>query len=181
MVERVHSLARLETGDQPAPSSRTLPLAALADIATTLGRTARVWYEQLPAHPVQRSGLRVIATGDYEVWLLRWPPRTSVSPHDHGGSAGAFVVVSGEVEEVRWRGAIRRSRLVGPGEVVTIDRGVAHDVLGGPDLSVTLHVYSPPLASMSYYDEFGLPVDNRPIDEIWSTNTAQTPHPAGGR
>jgi mannose-6-phosphate isomerase-like protein (cupin superfamily) len=154
---------------------------ALADIATTLGRTAHVWYDQVPVHATQRTGRRVTATGDYDVWLLRWPPGTSVTPRDHGGSAGAFMVVSGEVEEVRWRGAIRRSRLVGPGEVVTFDRGVAHDVLGGPQLSVTLHVYSPPLASMSYYDESGRPDDSRPIDEIWSTDTPQTLHPAGGR
>ena len=145
---------------------RALPLSALAGIAAALGRTALVWYDQLSVDPVQRSGLRVIATGDYDVWLLRWPPGTSVTPHDHGGSAWAFVVVSGEVEEVRWRGAIRRSRLVGPGEVVTIDKGVAHDVLRDPDPSVTLHVYSPPMASMSYYDELGRPIGRRPIEEI---------------
>ena len=38
-------------------------------------------------------------TDDYEAWLLTWLPGQSTGLHDHGGSAGAFTVLSGVVEE----------------------------------------------------------------------------------
>jgi quercetin dioxygenase-like cupin family protein len=147
-------------------------------MAISLARSAQVWSEQLPVHRVQRTGLRLAATKEYDVWLLRWPPGSNVTPHDHGGSAGAFSVVSGEIEEIRWRGVVRRSRLVGPGEVVTIDRGVVHDVVAGSTLSVSVHVYSPPLAAMSFYDDSGQPVDHLAIEEGWVIDATPPPHPA---
>ena len=142
--------------DWPRSQPRMLQLSELADIAAGLGSTAHSLSDQLPAHPRQRTALRLVATDTYDIWLLRWPPGTCVTPHDHGLSAGAFSVVVGEVEEVRWKGCIRHSRPVGPGEVVIVDRGVVHDVLGGAEPSLTVHVYSPPLSSMSYYRSTGV-------------------------
>src|SRR5690348_6972317 len=37
--------------------------------------------------------------GDAQVWLLTWLPGQHTELHDHGGSAGAFVVVSGTLLE----------------------------------------------------------------------------------
>ena len=114
--------------------------------------------DELGDDPLRRSGLRLLVTRDYDVWLLRWPHCTRVSPHDHGGSVGAFAPISGTLMELRWDDSVPKSRTVGRGDVVTVDHGVVHDVvaINGPAYSV--HVYSPPLSEMSFYDEFGVEV-----------------------
>lgn len=45
------------------------------------------WYGQLYAQP------------DHEAWLLSWLPGQRTGLHDHGGSAGAFTVVTGTLTE----------------------------------------------------------------------------------
>ncbi len=49
--------------------------------------TERRWYERLH-HGV-----------DYDIWLISWMPGQSTGFHDHGESAGAFVVATGLLEE----------------------------------------------------------------------------------
>jgi quercetin dioxygenase-like cupin family protein len=112
------------------------------------------------AHPLhvpgnsagERTGARVFQSTDYDVWLLRWPPDTRVTPHDHGDSAGAFMVVQGELMELRWHGSAPACRLVTAGETVSIERGVVHDVVATKEVAYSLHAYSPPLEAMSFYE-----------------------------
>jgi predicted metal-dependent enzyme (double-stranded beta helix superfamily) len=134
-----------------------IPAAALAGVARRLAARAPGWRAQIESHPSTRTGRRVLVTDAYDAWLLRWPPGTRVAPHDHGGSAGAFAVVAGELTELRWHGALRSARTVEPGQVVTIDPDVVHDVVAtGPDAAYSLHVYAPPLSSMGFYDSAGV-------------------------
>jgi quercetin dioxygenase-like cupin family protein len=155
------------TVGSPATSFGPLTVKALTDMAAGLACTADAWADRLPEDPVFRTGLLLLASEDFDAWLLRWPPGTGVAPHDHGDSTGAFTVVTGELLEIRWTRGFRRSRLVSPGEVTTIDRGVVHDVIAPSERSLSVHVYSPPLTSMSFYDEFGqeavrhMPVEDR--------------------
>jgi quercetin dioxygenase-like cupin family protein len=108
----------------------------------------------------------MVGAPDYDVWLLRWPSGTAVSPHDHGDSLGAFTVVTGELTEVRWERARRRARRVRVGDVVGIERGVVHDVVAtGTASSLSVHVYSPPLEAMGFYDDGGLRlIDRQSVD-----------------
>ena len=80
---------------------------------TTLSRTGRDlaalarWYAAQPEDrpfaprfdPVARWYARLAITDDHEAWLLSWLPGQSTDLHDHGGSAGAFAVVSGTLTE----------------------------------------------------------------------------------
>jgi Cysteine dioxygenase type I len=74
--------------------------------------------------------------------------------HDHGDAAGAFVVTAGALTEVlpsRAGGTVERTLEVG--RVRLLGLGAVHDVVnraGAP--ATSLHVYSPPLTSMTYYD-----------------------------
>ena len=142
-----------------ASTARVLPTVALAKIAEWwVGKVKEPQQKQLGDDPLRRSGMRLDATKDYEVWLLRWPPGTRVSPHDHGDSAGAFAVMSGELMELRWNEPIPESRVIGRGDTVTIEQGVVHDVVAMSGPSYSVHVYSPPLKDMSFYDDFGFEV-----------------------
>lgn len=88
-----------------------------------------------------------------DVWLLSWLPGQATDLHDHGPSAAAFMVVRGELAEVRvdadgrWS---RHRREAGP--VTSVPPGLVHDVHGaGSGPAVSIHAYSPPLRRMTFY------------------------------
>jgi mannose-6-phosphate isomerase-like protein (cupin superfamily) len=137
----------------PVPARSRLSLAVLADVADGLAAS----HPSLPpwlVHPsTGRGSMRLLTTDVYDAWLLTWPPGSNVDPHDHGDSHGAFAVVTGELEEIRWRGRRRRTRLLRAGDVTTVPAGVVHDVVGvGSTLAVSVHAYSPPLREMRFYE-----------------------------
>ena len=160
----------LHVAHTPLDTRTALRRLALADLVRVLAGGAAVWCRDLPSHPSLRTSLRLLATEECDVWLLRWPPGTGVSPHDHGCSSGAFTVVSGELAEVRWDAEVRYERSVSPGQVVSIEAGIVHDVLArGTSPALSIHAYSPPLSSMGFYDMAGQallvrqPVDDQSI------------------
>jgi quercetin dioxygenase-like cupin family protein len=134
-------------------ASVALPLTT-AELEAVVCRLAREPhpYDALGGDCEERNGMRLLHTPDYDVWLLRWPPGSRVTPHDHGDSAGAFTVVDGELIELRWHGAIPECRLLDGGETVSFARGVVHDVVATNRVAYSLHAYSPPLQVMSFYD-----------------------------
>ena len=129
---------------------------ALVDVVTRLARLRALWERASSSPGEHREGLRLVATDDYEAWLLAWPPGSRVKPHDHGDSSGAFVVGAGELTEVRWAGPLRRERRrrLGIGDAVTIPAGTVHDVVAaGPGIAWSIHAYSPRLREMRFYDD----------------------------
>jgi mannose-6-phosphate isomerase-like protein (cupin superfamily) len=94
----------------------------------------------------------------FDVWLLTWPVQTGTQLHDHGDSAGAFEVISGSLEEIYFRRRLRR-RSLGAGSRVAFPAGAVHDVrsAGRSDgaHAISIHAYSPPLTSMTYYERLG--------------------------
>lgn len=105
-----------------------------------------------------------------DLWLISWLPSQGTQLHDHGGSAGAFTVLSGELTEAiyqpaaaapsRWPGVpkpdsgpalVERRRASGSG--AGFGRHYVHDVRNLSQApAVSVHAYSPPLTSMSFYD-----------------------------
>jgi quercetin dioxygenase-like cupin family protein len=163
------------TGTAPeatAPAGQ-LDRKALARIATGLARTAAAWADRVPVDPTQRTGLRIIAADRFDVWLLRWPFGTYVTPHDHGHSAGAFYVLEGKLQEVRWHGGLTQARTISTGRAVTIGQGIVHDVIGAAPASLSVHVYSPPLSSMSLYETSTM----HPVDVVEVAGTFAEPTP----
>ena len=126
----------------------------LLDMASGLALVAEAWTYSFEKHPDARTGLRILATETYDVWLLRWPAGTAVSPHHHGDSDAAFVVSSGALMETRWLDGRREERQLTRGKGATIERGVVHDV-GAHVEALSVHVYSPPLARMAFFDDQG--------------------------
>ena len=129
-------------------------VATLLDIAAGLAAATDL---QPPASPAgERSAVRLLATDAYEAWLLAWPPGSSIEPHDHGDAHGAFVVVVGEVVETRWLRTRPHRRQMRVGDSSVLRVGTVHDVAAaGNDAAVSVHVYSPPLSTMRYYDADG--------------------------
>jgi rhodanese-related sulfurtransferase/mannose-6-phosphate isomerase-like protein (cupin superfamily) len=124
----------------------------LLEMASGLAVVAEAGTFSLERHPDARTGLRVLATESYDVWVLRWSAGTAVSPHHHGDSDAAFVVSSGALKETRWLDGRREERRLTRRQGVTVERGVVHDVEADVE-ALSVHVYSPPLARMAFFDD----------------------------
>ena len=104
----------------------------------------RRWYHRLATEP------------DAEVWLLTWLPGQGTDLHDHGGSSGAFLVVTGELTEHTLSGRGGQPRLAGTtlpaGQGRSFGPHHIHQITNaGREPAVSLHVYSPALTEMARY------------------------------
>lgn len=136
-----------------------LPHEVLTDIAHGIAR-AQGWWRQHAHHDTSgRKPTRLVATDAYEVWVIGWTAGQGVELHDHGDSAGALVVVEGELAELALdttSGEIRRTALR-PGSVHELPVGLVHDIVATTAANTTsIHVYSPPLTTMRRWDPVAL-------------------------
>jgi rhodanese-related sulfurtransferase len=108
------------------------------------------WMDQVRLRPGRRWYERLHHGPDYDIWVISWMPGQSTGFHDHGESAGAFVVATGVLEEHR---PGERTRVVYPGKPRAFGPDYAHDVRNvslAPAISI--HAYSPPLSEMNEYE-----------------------------
>ncbi|WP_155375650.1 cysteine dioxygenase [Catellatospora vulcania] len=107
--------------------------------------------------PDQRWYHRLLDGPGVEAWLLTWLPGQETDLHDHGGSAGAFVVVSGALTErtlteARDGTTALTSRLLTAGAARQFGEHHVHQIVNaGPVPAVSVHVYGPELTSMTRY------------------------------
>ena len=98
---------------------------------------------------------------DHDIWVISWMPGQSTGFHDHGGSAGAFVLATGVLEEHR---PGEKPHVVQPGRPRAFPAGYAHDVRNTSAApAVSIHAYSPPLAEMNEYELEGSRLVSRPF------------------
>jgi predicted metal-dependent enzyme (double-stranded beta helix superfamily) len=107
-------------------------------------------------NPIDRWYHRLAQHSDYEVWLLTWLPGQGTDWHDHGGSAGAFHVVRGELTEdtvTEMTGAPRVTvRTLGEGLDRRFGSHHIHRMTNRSDRpAVSVHVYGPALTTMTRY------------------------------
>ena len=111
----------------------------------------------VPSPPVpSRRHARILAEPYAEAWLIEWPPDSGIDLHDHGGASGALHVVRGALLEAhvdRFYPGPRRYRRVRRGGAITFGPATVHDVVNvGTEVALSVHVYSPALESMTFYD-----------------------------
>jgi hypothetical protein len=105
-----------------------------------------------------RSWRLMARTPDFDAWLISWPKDGKVELHDHGASTGAVSVISGAlVEAVPWRDDNGRLTLIRhelrAGATLGFGADHVHDVTNESDEhALSLHVYSPALTSMTFYE-----------------------------
>ena len=87
---------------------------------------------------------------DYDIWAISWMPEQSTGFHDHGESSGAFIVVTGVLEEHR---PDEQPLLLHPGDTRAFGSDYAHDVRNASIApAVSIHAYSPPLSEMNKFE-----------------------------
>lgn len=131
-------------------SDRSEPLVTA--IAEGLAAVAVPWESATGESPDERRYELIVSTDAYDAWLIHWPAGSALPAHDHGGSAGAFAVVSGSLEERSVIGGLEMTRRVGSGESVFFRADHVHAVINPDEAAATsVHVYTPPLRSMGFY------------------------------
>jgi hypothetical protein len=150
----------------PRALDEPLPADVLADLASRAARRVARLRQSPVAHPGGRWHVRLRVTDHYDVWLIGWGVDSRVELHDHGASAGAIAVVRGTLVEhtPRPSGGFRH-RHIPMGGVRGFEAGHLHDVVNeGPGVALSAHVYSPPLASMTFFDEGSVPTRTESVD-----------------
>src|SRR5262245_13373521 len=95
---------------------------------------------------------RLGADEQHEAWLLTWLPGQHTDLHDHGGSAGAFLVVRGVLHESLVRGGELVDTPLTAGTVREFGAHHVHRVANhSTEPAISIHVYAPALAAMTQY------------------------------
>jgi hypothetical protein len=103
--------------------------------------------------PDVRWHRRIYRDRRLDVWLISWLPEQGTQLHDHGGSSGSFSVLSGTLTEAVFTGSALSDVEHPAGESVGFGPRYVHDVRNlGEVPAVSVHAYSRPLTSMTYYD-----------------------------
>jgi predicted metal-dependent enzyme (double-stranded beta helix superfamily) len=139
---------------------------------TTTSRTPHLVLEQLAVHRTEllerahydessrwhaRLTPDMVGTDAVEVWLLSWLPGQESALHDHGGSAGAFTVLYGALDELvvepsRLGSGTVREHLWTRGAIRTFGSRHIHRVGNDGNVpAVSLHAYRPSLTSMQRF------------------------------
>jgi predicted metal-dependent enzyme (double-stranded beta helix superfamily) len=90
-----------------------------------------------------------------EVWLICWSQRQDTGFHDHDRSRGAVAVVEGALAERRLAvgGPPPPTSIYPTGASFSFGATHIHDVFQtGASVATSLHVYSPPLGEMGFYE-----------------------------
>ena len=132
--------------------SEPIESTLLVDIAAGFAAAVPLW-QQVAVHDAnERQPVRLLATDRYEVWVIGWLPGQRAELHDHGDAVGVVAVVDGVLtEEVLEHGRLRREDLHA-GELLDLPERIVHEISNTSDAPATsIHVYSPPLRTMTRY------------------------------
>ena len=143
--------------DEPLSSTQLVELTRFYADEIRSGRYPYVKYDE---H--DRWHLRLHRDRRVDVWLISWLPSQGTELHDHGGSAGSFTVITGELAEAVYvssgpRAGCLRERVHRAGRSVGFGADYIHDVRNTSSApAVSVHAYSRPLTSMTFYDLDGV-------------------------
>ena len=136
-------------------TDRDLEAHELEALAGSLAGRPELWRD-LETHTAdERHYVRLSRDHHLEVWLICWMPSQDTGLHDHDLSAGAVQVVRGTIAEERL--VIGQPDLAvteyPAGAGFRFDASRIHNVRhAGVDAATSLHLYSPPLWRMGYYE-----------------------------
>lgn len=134
---------------------RDLEPHELRALAEELAGRPELWRGVVRHDTEERYYVRLHRDHHIDVWLLCWVAAQETGLHDHDVSAGAVRVIEGHLSELRMvlgRGELDET-IYASGEAFQFDASRIHDVRhAGSEPAVSLHLYSPPLWRMGYYE-----------------------------
>ena len=133
---------------------RNLDPDELATLAEDLAGRPELWQGFVRHSTEKRIYTEIHRDHHLDVWLICWSGAQQTGLHDHDLSGGAVRVIEGELAEDRlvFGTGVETVGYSG-GDGFRFDSSRIHDVRHiGDTPAVSLHLYSPPLWRMGYYD-----------------------------
>ena len=130
----------------------------LSALAVAVGEEPRLWTAEVRHDPHTRHFVQLYRDANVDVWLICWLDAQDTGYHDHDLSSGAVFVCEGTLSEdyfyrdgAGWIDV--RPRIRDAGSVFDFDGSSIHGMrhAGGPP-ATSIHVYSPALWRMGYYE-----------------------------
>lgn len=137
---------------------RPLTQDELRKLADELGGRGDVWRPLVHHDPDARFYLQLHRDPHVDIWLICWTNQQDTGFHDHDISSGAVHVCAGDLVEDRFEltdlGLRAREITHAAGSTFDFDASHVHRLrhAEGTGPAVSLHVYSPALWRMGYYD-----------------------------
>ncbi len=162
-----------------------LTRAQLIEVTRRVAERVRNGEYEIHADAEQRWHVRMDCVGQgcvddqVDIWLISWTKDQGTQLHDHGGSAGAFTVVSGKLSEAVWSPGGLRENTRRAGDTVAFGETYVHDVRNiDEQTAVSVHAYSPPLHLMNYYDTEADSLIQ--LASVWTDDPEEPAPPRGG-
>jgi Cysteine dioxygenase type I len=140
------------------PDGRDLERAELRALAVAVSEDRTSWQPLVRHDTAQRHYVQLHRDLHVDVWLICWTNQQETGLHDHDVSSGAVHVCAGDLVEDRLElrdGLLHRASVERPeGTTFDFDSSHVHCVRHpeGQAPAVSIHVYSPPLWRMGYYE-----------------------------
>jgi hypothetical protein len=133
---------------------RDLEPIELADLAGGLAEHPELWRPLVRFDAEERVFVRLHRDDHLDAWLICWVASQETGLHDHDDSSGAVRVMEGRLTEDRLvLGGGIDTVAYRAGEGFRFDASRIHDVRHAGDApAVSLHLYSPPLLRMGFYE-----------------------------
>jgi cysteine dioxygenase len=174
----------------PRPTGGHEP-AALVDLARRLKLAPEGWLALAPHVAFdarQYRRVRLFRNDQWEALLLCWLPGQGTTLHDHGGSVGVSLVLSGALREKRHVSqgegqplALRADDVASAGSVAVELVETIHEMTAvGPGPAISLHLYSPPLTVLGAHDaatgaRWEIPVADSPDVQVGGDPKLEVP------
>ena len=140
------------------PGGRDLERAELRRLAAEIARRPATWQYLVHHDAKERTYVQLHRDAHLDVWLLCWANDQETGLHDHDLSSGAVHVCRGDLVEDRMElrdGVLQRVSVTRPqGTTFDFDSSHVHCLRHSEEAppAVSIHVYSPALWRMGYYD-----------------------------
>ena len=131
----------------------SLTQSELEEFVRTLAERPELWQRHVHHIDQVRVYAQIWDDEDVNAWVICWSEDQDTGFHDHDASAAGIIVIDGQVRDERLRlGAAPSSRVVRPGQLISMPPQAIHRVLHhGEGPAVTIHAYSPPLTRTGAY------------------------------
>jgi hypothetical protein len=139
------------------PTGRDLTRSELRAAAEAIGHEPVLWSSLVQHDPRERRYAQLYRDSHLDIWLICWASQQDTGFHDHDVSAGAVHIAAGELLEDRFEFNGSRLREASTthrsGTTFDFDASHVHRLRHdhGPT-ATSIHVYSPALWRMGYYD-----------------------------
>ena len=150
-----------------------------ADLAMQWACTPALWQPLVRHVDGARWYAPLFDNGQASAWIITWAPGTTLELHDHGDATGTFVVLQGALTE-RYTdrdpddrdGALDAlaHRTLAAGSVTSFGPEHIHELRNNGSVPVvSLHVYTPSLDGMRFYDPAAAAVAPAPHGDTTTT------------